>query len=522
MSNSQAPEVTTTAGTVRGIQRDASAAFLGIPFAEPPVGELRFAAPVPHHAWEGVRDATEYGATPQRKALSEVTLIPEPSIPGDSTLNVNVFTPRPGETDAKLPVLVYIHGGGFVAGSPASPWYDGAAFNRDGVVTVSVSYRLGFDGFGWIEDAPHNRGILDWILALEWVRDNIGAFGGDPSRVTIAGQSAGGGAVLTLLAVPRAAGLFHGAISLSGPASDVPLESAETLGRRLAQLGGVAPTRAGLATLDEARILELQGQVSSIGAAASDDDAGTGADADDNAGDTAADANPLAGIADFISGGLTLAPVVDGELLPESAASALEHGVGADKALMLGTVDNEFNMMMMGGADALAEVDPVAALGAFRLPPEVATAYVEAHSGIGTAGILGQAVTDLMFRRFNRALAEARAAAGAPAWLYRFSWPSPSMGGAVHCTDVPFFFDCLGAERVDVIAGPTPPTSLAADVHGAAVRFITTSNPGWPAYATPDRDVRVYDVPSSVLPDGYGDVAVLGEQRLGESAAVAG
>src|SRR6185437_13660526 len=144
-----------------------SAAFLGIPFAEPPVGELRFAAPEPHRPWEGVRDAGEPGATPQRKALAEITLIPEPSYPGESTLNVDVFTPRPGDPEAKLPVLVYIHGGGYVAGSPASPWYDGAAFNRDGIVTVSVSYRLGFDGFGWIEDAPANRGILDWILALE-------------------------------------------------------------------------------------------------------------------------------------------------------------------------------------------------------------------------------------------------------------------------------------------------------------------------------------------------------------------
>src|SRR6478752_6691633 len=110
------PEVDTTAGRVRGTWRDGSAAFLGIPFAEPPVGDLRFAAPVPHRSWPGVRDAVEYGATPQRAALSEVTLTPEPSIPGDSTLNVNVFTPAPAGAGAALPVLVYIHGGGFVAG----------------------------------------------------------------------------------------------------------------------------------------------------------------------------------------------------------------------------------------------------------------------------------------------------------------------------------------------------------------------------------------------------------------------
>ena len=110
-----------------------------------------------------------------------MTAIPEPSFPGDATLNLNVFTPVPGEPDARLPVLVWIHGGGFKAGSPSSPWYDGRAFNRDGVVTVSISYRLGFDGFGWIPDAPHNRGLLDQIAALRWVQDNIAAFGGDPA-----------------------------------------------------------------------------------------------------------------------------------------------------------------------------------------------------------------------------------------------------------------------------------------------------------------------------------------------------
>ncbi|WP_431797054.1 carboxylesterase family protein [Microbacterium kunmingense] len=210
------PVITLSCGAVRGRWRGepgdpgASAAFLGIPFAEPPVGERRFAAPVPVPPWDGVRDATAYGATAQRGDTG-ITLIPEPSVEGDSTLNVNVFTPRPGDTDAALPVLVYIHGGGFTSGSPASPWYDGRAFNRDGVVTVSISYRLGFDGFGEIPDAPTNRGVRDWLAALEWVQRHIRDFGGDPTRVTIAGQSAGGAAVLTLLGMPAAQHLFHSA-----------------------------------------------------------------------------------------------------------------------------------------------------------------------------------------------------------------------------------------------------------------------------------------------------------------------
>src|SRR5690606_9221547 len=135
-------EVDSRGGRVRGRRRGIprsdvrSAAFLGIPFAQPPVGALRFAAPEPVQPWEGVRDATAYGPTPQRWVDPAGTLIPEPAIPGAATLNVSVFTPRP-DAAAKLPVMVWIHGGGYVSGSPASPWYDGRAFNRDGVVTVS-------------------------------------------------------------------------------------------------------------------------------------------------------------------------------------------------------------------------------------------------------------------------------------------------------------------------------------------------------------------------------------------------
>ena len=238
MSGDEAPVVRIAQGQVRGFWRDGrSAAFLGLPFAEPPVGPNRFGAPVPAGAWDGVRDATAYGPTAQRRAFGEVTAIPEPSIPGDAILNVNVFTPVPGDSDARLPVFVWIHGGGYKAGSPASPWYDGRAFNRDGVVTVTISYRLGFDGFGWIPDAPHNRGLLDQIEALRWVQRNIAAFGGDPDQVTIGGQSAGGGSVWALLTSPLARGLFGAAISHSGALDVQPAAAAEANGRALADLG---------------------------------------------------------------------------------------------------------------------------------------------------------------------------------------------------------------------------------------------------------------------------------------------
>lgn len=254
--------IDTPLGAIRGIRRPVEgrsdiASFLGIPFAQAPVGDLRFAAPVPVEPWDGIRDALAFGPTPQRGDPG-VTLIPEPSVPGDSTLNLNVTTPAAGDDDAKLPVLVWIHGGGFFAGSPASPWYNSPGFARDGVVTVVVSYRLGFDGFGHIPGAPENRGVRDWLCALEWVRDNIAAFGGDPEKVTIAGQSAGGGAVLTLLGMPAAQGLFHGVVSLSGALADVSLPRAREFSQSLAQAAGVSADRDGFASVPEDKLIELQ------------------------------------------------------------------------------------------------------------------------------------------------------------------------------------------------------------------------------------------------------------------------
>jgi para-nitrobenzyl esterase len=470
-------ETATRSGRVRGRRREnGSIAFLGIPFAEPPVGDLRFAAPVPSAGWAGVRDALEYGATPQRTTLSDETLIPEPCVPGESTLNVNVFTPTT-DADAGLPVLVYFHGGGYSAGSPASPWYDGAAFNRDGVVTVTVSYRLGFDGFGWISDAPHNRALLDWLLALEWVRDNIRAFGGDPGRVTIAGQSAGGSAVLTLLAMPKARGLFHGVFAISPPDSWVTAELAEKLGRRLAELGSVDPTRSALAQLDEERVRELQDAVTRP--------AGEG---------------PTAMIRDMLDVGLSWAPMVDGDLLPLPALDAFRAGIGADIPIVLGATDDEFGMLI---DPASAELYTLDALG---VEPSAQRGYLSANPELAQReadGIAARYVSDRLFRSVVVAVSDARG--DAATWCYRFGWASPIFRYSVHCLDVPFFFDCLGADRVPAIAGAHPPQALADDLHSAAVSFIVDGAPGW----EPASETKVFDVPSTVVTDGYAGVRPL-------------
>ena len=488
MPTTTPPRVSIAQGELEGVWRDASAAFLGVPYAEAPVGERRFLAPEPARGWTGIRTATTFGPTAQRRPFGSDPTIPEPSIPGDDILTVNVFTPAPGRVDARLPVLVWIHGGGFKAGSPASPWYDGAAFNRDGVVSVTLGYRLGFEGFGWISDAPLNRGVLDWIAALRWVRDNIGAFGGDPARVTIAGQSAGGGAVLALMACPKAGGLFHGAIAQSAAFRGADPARAELLGRRLADLAGVEPTRAGLGSLDDDLVLDLQDHLEA-------QLSGTPERPDDlvaHLGGDGLDALPFT-------------PVGDGVLLPRTfgeGASLTSH-----LPLLIGTVAHEFTGAGRSMARALGNADPREVL--HRVLGGFADDYAAAHPELSPVELLGQMVTD---RRFRIPTLEAASTRPALTWLYDFQCPGAG-GLAAHCTELPYVFDHLDAEGVRAACGPDPSPSLAAAVHADWVRFVTTGSPGWPAASEGGWPTRVYGRDGADVVDaaGYGI-----ERRLAE------
>jgi para-nitrobenzyl esterase len=484
------PVIETTAGAVRGFHRDGSAVFLGIPYAEPPFGDRRFLAPEPRAPWSGVLDALEYGPTPQRRALAEVTAIPEPSIPGEDVLSLNVFTPRTdgARTDgAGLPVLVYIHGGGYVAGSPASPWYDGTAFNRDGVVVVTIAYRLGFEGFGWLPDAPVNRGALDWILALEWVRDNIAAFGGDPARVTIAGQSAGGGAVMTLLTMPRARGLFAGAAALSAAPADIPLATAELATASLADRLGVTADRAGFAAVSEQDILVALG----------------------NRFDPLEKptAESLLAVARGVGGLITFGPVLDGDLHAQPVESGLRAGAGRDIPLLIGYTRDEFGGLARAHRDLFDRWDPQELLGQLGLDADLARRYVAALPGEHAADVLGHYTTDRVFRRHLGPWVDARRDA-APTYVYDFAWASRVDGLAGHCLDVPFVFDVLGEEHVERLAGPGAPQGLADEVHGAYVEFIRSGSPGWPTHHDGGA-VMVFDDPSDVRSGTYDSARVL-------------
>jgi para-nitrobenzyl esterase len=455
--------LTTAYGSVRGTEHDGVHSFKALPYASPPVGPLRFRAPERPEPWEGIRDATAFGPTPPkpryRAPIDEI--LPETEFPGDDYLTVNVWTRDPSP-DVRAPVMVWIHGGAFVNGNSTIPAYDGHAFARDGVVFVSVNYRLGVDGFAYLPDAVPNRGLLDQVAALTWVRDNIATFGGDPANVTVFGESAGAMSVTTLLAMPSARGLFTKAITQSGAAQAAALP--EDAARVTAVLGaalGVTATAETLAAIDIDTLIATQAEISA--------ELATNPDVERFG------ATVLASAMAFI-------PVIDGDILPEHPLAAIAGGAGADVRLLTGTNTDENRLFLMptGIAALIADDEILAMMATARLgmPLSVVSRYRRNRPDATPGEVLAALMTDAFFR--NSALAVAEARSSTPTWVYEFAWPGAKHGmGACHALEIGFVFDNLGADGLDGIIATEPPQALADAVHGAWIAFATDGTPGW-------------------------------------------
>ncbi len=478
-------------GAIRGRVVDGAATYLGIPFAAPPVGRLRFQAPQPVPRWQGTRDCFDYGPTAPQPDRGK-TLIPEPMVDGDDYLNLNVFTPTDAMAGSEpgLPVLVWIHGGGFFGGGNRSPWFRGNTFTRDGIVFVSINYRLGAEGFMPMRGAPSNRGVLDWLAALQWVQDNIAAFGGDPDNVTIAGQSAGAMACTYLLAMPRARGLFRQVIGMSGSIGmGLSAERAEAIARDFKAALGVADNADEIARIPVDRFLAAQTKLSGE------------------------EGGPPNVAAQRMARGLLFQPVVDGELIPQSAAQAVAKGVGADIPVLLSFTSEEFCFMTKAGQAPYSAGDLAKGLALLGLTDREAAAYAAFHRDRKPDEVLGLAISDRCFRAQGVRMAEARIGAPAPTYLCEFRWsptpPTPEAFGACHCIDVPFAFDMMDAPELARMAGPNPPQSVATAMHGGFARFVKSGDPGWAAYRAEGRTAMLLDEHSRVEKDPFRDERAL-------------
>jgi para-nitrobenzyl esterase len=479
------PVVTVAQGQVRGAEKDGVLSFKGIPYAASPYGPNRFAAPQPAPSWDGVRDALEYGATcpagPYPDALE--ALLPEPSIPGEECLNLNIWTPA---IDGELrPVLVWIHGGGFTNGSNAVSGYDGTRFARDGLVCVSINYRLGADGFLLLDDAPANRGLLDQVAALRWVRENISAFGGDPGAVTIAGESAGAMSVTTLLAMPAAEGLFQRAIGQSGAGHHVlPAAIAAKVTAALAEQLGVEPTARGFAEVPLDALIEGQ-QTLAASVAAQPDPAKWG---------------------ELTRNLMLFEPVVDGAILPARPIDRLAGGAGSGVDMLTGSNAQEYALFLVPNG-AAGFIDDGMLAGAIGLvggdPEQVIATYRAAQPDATPGDLLIAAVGDWFFRIPAIRVAEARQDRDADTFVYEFLWQSPQFDGrlgACHALEVGFVFDNLDDPSGEPLTGSAPPQSLADEMHGAWVTFVKTGSPGWAPYGA-QRTVRQFDEVSATVND---------------------
>ncbi len=459
-------EIVTTSGPVRGRRTAYGTSFLGVPYAAGPTGSTRFAAPQPHQPWTQVRDATLPGPTapqPVRDAFGVLDMSPYfgPGWQrGTDYLNVNIWTPQESEKDS--PVMVFVHGGGFVAGSANSPLYDGTAFARDGVILVTVNYRLGIPGFLHLIDAPDNRGLLDVQAALRWVRDNIARFGGDPGNVTLFGQSAGAIIVAGILADPASVGLMRRAVIQSG--SGVGAFTPEQAGIVTATVGrelGVAPSVATLAGISDEHLVDLLPRLSGL-------DLRTGGHHD-----------PLGGITAFSL------------VLDEQPADTVATGRGGDVDLLIGANLDEGALYLapLGLLVDSTAADVHATAARFHTHPgEVVRGYREAMPDASAAGLRSAILGDGLFATGTRKLTEAHAKHG-PTWAYHFTWRSVALDGqlgASHAMELPFVFD---RQDLRALHGPrallgdvAAPAELTTRMHSAWIQFATTGDPGWPRY----------------------------------------
>jgi para-nitrobenzyl esterase len=489
------------AGRLVGERVEGVSVFRGVPYAQPPVGPLRFRPPVQSEPWEGVRDARAFGSIAHQFPTDLEAMQGRLDLPqSEDCLTLNIWTPEPdGE---HRPVMVWIHGGAYLNGTGAAEWFDGSSFaTRHDVVLVTINYRLAVFGYLHLaglspeEVGSGNCGLLDQVAALQWVADNIAAFGGNPGNVTVFGESAGAMSVGVLLGTPAAAGLFHRAILQSGAASNVTTaDDATAVAVALLGALGLSPDVEGVARL---RALP-----------ASDVMAAYGAVAVSHAPDmTAARVVP------------TFAPVVDGVVLPKEPLEAIREGASSSVPVIIGTNSDEMEVMRLLDKSIYDFGDDEVERRAVHLFGDLSGQALALYRGParGTTENVWTAVdTDRTFLVPAIALADAHVAAGGATWLYLFTWTTTAFGGqmgAVHTLEIPFVFNnfALGASPELTGGPPAHARALGERMHRTWAEFARHGDPrhdgvpSWSPYEPEERATMIFDTECAVVSDPQRD-----------------
>ncbi len=476
MSDDKQTLVSTRAGKLEGYYKDGLYVFKGIPYAAPPVGELRWMPPQPVKPWEGVRPAKQFGPISPQNEMAAGPIIQVEQPQDEDCLFLNIFTP--GLDDARRPVMVWIHGGAFTIGSGSDPQYDSSSLaSRGDVVLVTINYRLGMLGFLNLKEvtggkipATGNEGLLDQVAALKWVKENIAAFGGDPDNITAFGESAGSMSIACLMAMPAAKGYFHKGIMESGVGSTAASldDAIDVSGRFLGLVDINGDDVDALRALDTKRLLEVELKLRTV----------------------MAQPGEVARIT-------VTSPVIDGEVITDVPNRLAKKGAAKDIPAIIGTNLEEWKLfgLMQPGISKIDEAEVIKRMSAFTSTEDAQKIY-KAYSGARgkrgeantPADILMAINTDLMFRIPVLELVEAQRDNGQRVYNYLFTWKSPVMNGvlgACHALEIGFVF----GKYNDMFAGSGPDADrLSAGMQDAWTSFARTGDPScesigkWPVY----------------------------------------
>lgn len=472
--------IETKSGKIQGYKENGIEIFKGIPYAEPPIDDLRFSPPVAKKKWHGILVATEYGhcAYQGYTQLENFTGKLQPE--NEDCLNLNIWTPS--VNNKKRPVMFWIHGGGFIFGGGIDPMYDGSALAwRGDVVVVTINYRLGALGYLYIPGVTANVGLTDQILALKWVHDNIELFGGDPNNVTIFGESAGGYSVVALAAMPAAKGLFHRIIAQSAPVIDPKITKKPT--KKLMRMLGVEKGDLNaLRMISPEKIIDAQNKL----------------------------------IAEDPTNLLAFRPLIEGETLPIHPLKAFQDGDCKDIEFMIGTnleeaklftaLDPEISKMNKADGEKLL----IGYLGRSGIDITKSKAMIDTYKharegkfSIESKEIINALITDYIFRISTMRLLEAQSKHQSNTYNYLFTWPSPAFNGdlgACHALELPFVFNTLNDPAFKVFVGKSPDlNAISHKVMDAWIAFARTGNPNcdsipeWPSYDIEKRSTMLID-----------------------------